>query len=168
MTWGCVVVHVRLRSIEYWLVIWLSYTPQWGQIKLIFLHCCDTLNICCVPNKNALCLIHIQRYRQTILSTHELCRHRHDPRMNLNRVIVIHLSLGNCLRWEKHSTQRSYKIEQIQTHLLDCLKITNVVYRNHYTTPIMFNYAIHPRDITKSQMMILVVAVITAITSKST
>ena len=111
---GHVVIHVHLKFFKYWLVIWLSYTPQWGQIKLIFLHYCDTLNVCCVPNKNTLCLIHIQRYRQTILSMHQLCRHHHDPCMNLNRVIVIHLSLGNCLQWEKQSTQRSYKIEQIQ------------------------------------------------------
>ena len=134
MTWGHVVIHVHLKSFEYWLVIWLSYMPQWGHIKSIFLHYCDTLNICCVPNKNTLCLIHIQRYRQMILSMHQLCRHHHDLRMNLNRVIVIHLSLGNCLWWEKQSTQRSYKIAQIQTHLLNHLKMTNVVYYNHYTT----------------------------------
>ena len=134
MTWGHVVVHVRPRSFEYWLVIWLSYTPQQGQIKLIFLHCCDTLNVCCVPNKNTLCLFRIQRYHQTILNRHQLCRHHHDPCMNLNRVIVIHLSLGNCLWWEKQSTQCSYKIEQTQTRLLGHLKIANVVYRNHYTT----------------------------------
>ena len=123
-----------LRSFEYWLVIWLSYMPQWGQIKFIFLHYCATLNVCCVPNKNTLCLIHIQRYHQMILNTHQLCRHHHDPCMNLNRVIIIHLLLGNCLWWEKQSIQHSYKIEQIQTRLLDHLKITNVVYRNHYTT----------------------------------
>ena len=135
MTWGRVVIHVHLRSFEYWLVIWLSYMPQQGQIKLTFLHCCDALNICCcVPNKNTLCLIHIQRYRQTILNRYQLCRQNHDPCMNLNRVIIIHLSLGNCLWWEKQSTQRSYKIEQIQTRLLGHLKITNVVYRNHYKT----------------------------------
>ena len=105
-----------------------------GSNKVNFLHYYDTLNICCVPNKNTLCLVHIQRYRQTILNTHQLCRHHHDPCMNLNRVIIIHLSLGNCLWWEKQSTQCSYKIEQIQTRPLAHLKITNVVYHNHYTT----------------------------------
>ena len=134
MTWGHVVIHVHPRSFEYWLVIWLSYTPQQGQIKLIFLHCCDTLNVCFVSNKNTLCLFRIQRYRQMILNRYQLCRHHHDPRMNLNRVIITHLSLGNCLRWEKQSTQHSYKIEQIQTRLLGRLKIANVVYCNHYTT----------------------------------
>ena len=105
-----------------------------GSNNVNFFHCCDTLNVCCVPNKNTLCLVHIQRYCQTILNTHQLCRHCHNPCTNLNRMIIIHLSLGNCLQQERQSTQRSYKIEQIKTRPLDHLKITNVVYHNHYTT----------------------------------
>ena len=111
----------------------ILHTPT-GSNKVNFLCYYDPLNVCCVPNKNTLCLGRIQRYRRTTLNTHQLCQHQHDPRMNLNRVIVIRLSLGYCSRQEKQPTQRSYKIEQIQTCPLARLKITNVVYSNHDTT----------------------------------